>query len=93
MFTQLNPPLPLFVVSKNASALAHGVIDYGPEHHLFWVCFMTANGECWTVANPDVRIEWNPTLGRVRQPATPAAELFETDLIAGNRKLSGAASA
>lgn len=64
MFTQLNPPLPLFIPTKNESALAHGVIDYGPEQHLLWVCFLNSNGECWTLPNPEVRIEWNTTLGR-----------------------------
>lgn len=65
MFTQLNPPLPLYIPSKNESALAHGVIDYGPEQHLMWVCFLNSNGECWTLPNPEVRIEWNATLGRM----------------------------
>lgn len=65
MFNQLNPPLPVFIASKNESALAHGVIDYGPESHLMWVCFLDRSGECWTVANPDIRIQWNPSLGRV----------------------------
>ncbi len=65
MFTQLNPPLPLFIVSKNAPALAHGVIDYGPEHHLLWICFLNENGECWTVPNSDVRMEWNYSMARI----------------------------
>ena len=65
MFTQLNPPLPLFIPSKNASALAHGIIDYGPEHHLLWVCFLSESGECWTVPNSDIRMEWNYSLGRI----------------------------
>ncbi|MVF11446.1 hypothetical protein FT643_04745 [Ketobacter sp. MCCC 1A13808] len=69
MFTQLNPPLPLFIPAKNESALAHGVIDYGPEQHLMWVCFLNSSGECWTLANPEIRIEWNPTLGRKPQKA------------------------
>ena len=46
MFTQLNPPLPLFIASKNIADLAHAVIDYGPEHHLLWVCFLNESGEC-----------------------------------------------
>lgn len=64
MFTQLNPPLPLFIVSKNLTALAHAVIDYGPESHLLWVCFVNQSGECWTVPNSDIRMEWNYSLGR-----------------------------
>jgi len=73
MFTQLNPPLPLFIPAKNESALAHGVIDYGPEQHLMWVCFLNSTGECWTLANPEVRIEWNATLGR--RPELPRDKL------------------
>ena len=41
------------------------VIDYGPEHNLFWVVFLDANGECWTYANPDIRAQKNITLKRV----------------------------
>ena len=65
MVTQLDPPLPVFIVSKNESALAHLVIDYGIEHNLYWVCFLKSSGECWTVSNQDIRMEWNSTIGRV----------------------------
>lgn len=30
-----------------------------------WVCFLDDSGECWTFENPQVRIQWNITLGRV----------------------------
>jgi hypothetical protein len=60
---QLNPPLPL--VTPKGEGLAHMVIDYGPEHNLFWVVFIDATGECWTYANPDIRAQKNITLGRV----------------------------
>lgn len=43
---------------------AHFVIDYGPESHLLWVVFLDANGECWAVSNPDVRLRPNPSMGR-----------------------------
>lgn len=68
MFSQLNPPLPLFIVSKNTSALAHGLIDYGPEHNLLWVCFLNDSGECWTVPNKDIRMEWNYSMSRTPAP-------------------------
>jgi hypothetical protein len=53
---QLNPPVPVIV--KERKALAHVLIDYGAEFDLFWVCFLD-NGECWCVANPDVRAQDN----------------------------------
>lgn len=62
MLTQLNPPLPL-ETSKGAG-LAHFVIDYGPESELLWVIFMNADGACWTVPNPEIRMATNWTMGR-----------------------------
>ena len=59
---QLNPPLP--VVTPEGKAIAHMVIDYGPEHDLLWVCFQD-NGQCWTWKNQDIRAEQNITFGRV----------------------------
>lgn len=70
MILQLNPPLPVFVVDRGPG-LAHLVIDYGPEHHLLWVVFLDDSGECWTVANPLIRAQWNPTMGR-RPPTDDA---------------------
>jgi hypothetical protein len=64
MIQQLNPPLPL--VTPRGKADAHFVIDYGPEAHLIWVCFIRDTGECWSYQNRDVRIEPNPTLGRFK---------------------------
>ena len=46
---------------------AHFVIDYGPEAALLWVVFMDADGACWTVPNPEVRMSFNWTMGR-RKP-------------------------
>ena len=59
---QLNPPLPL--TTPKGSALAHLVIDYGPEHDLIWVCFQDDTGECWSWANPEIRAQKNVTMGR-----------------------------
>lgn len=67
MLLQLNPPLPL--VTPKGIALAHLVIDYGPEADLMWVCFQDQTGECWTWCNRDVRIQANATLGRPTAPA------------------------
>lgn len=60
--TQLNPPLPLN--TPKGSALAHLVIDYGPEADLIWICFQDETGECWSWANPEIRAVKNVTMGR-----------------------------
>jgi len=63
MILQLNPPIPLD--TPKGSALAHFVMDYGPEHNLLWVCFNDSNGECWTWDNSKVRGQKNITHGRL----------------------------
>ena len=37
MMKQLSPPIP--VDTPKGKALCIGWIDYGPEHHLIWICF------------------------------------------------------
>jgi hypothetical protein len=59
---QLNPPLPLN--TPKGSALAHFLIDMGPEHNIQWVCFQDNDGECWTWQNSDVRAVKNITMHR-----------------------------
>ena len=58
---QLNPPLP--VMTPRGKAMAHILIDYGPEHDLIWTCF-EADGEVWSWRNQDIRAETNITFGR-----------------------------
>lgn len=70
---QLNPPLPL--ETPKGPALAHFVIDYGPEHDLCWVCFQDETGECWTWRNPDVRAPKNITMGRRTDTARRKTDL------------------
>lgn len=70
MITQLNPPLALDTVK--GQGWAHFVIDYGPEHDLMWVVFMDKDGACWTVPNPEIRLQFNWTMGR-RKPDPGAA--------------------
>lgn len=60
---QLSPPIP--VTTPKGNALAHLVIDYGPEHNLYWVVFLDSNGECWTYSNQEIRAQKNITLGRI----------------------------
>jgi len=62
MLLQLDPPIP--VTTPKGKALAHVLIDPGLEHHLLWVCFQDETGECWAWANPDVRAQANPSMGR-----------------------------
>ena len=65
MILQLNPPLPL--MTPKGSALAHLVIDHGPEHDLQWVTFIDCSGECWTFSNRVVRAVKNITMGRTME--------------------------
>ena len=69
MLVQLNPPL--HMETPKGPGLAHFVIDYGPEAHLQWVVFMDADGACWTVPNPEIRISFNWTMGRRAETARP----------------------
>jgi hypothetical protein len=62
MVTRIDPPLPM--ETPKGKAMAHFLIDYGPEHHLLWVCFQDETGECWTWNNPDVRLQANLSMGR-----------------------------
>ena len=63
MILQLDPTIPLN--TPKGKGFAHFVIDMGQEHHLFWVVFIDLSGECWTFANPEVRIQANATMGRL----------------------------
>jgi len=60
--------------TSRGPGLAHFMIDYGPESHLMWVVFMDADGACWTVPNPEVRMQSNWSLQRrpARKPFQPA---------------------
>jgi len=60
---QLDPPIPVW--TKNGTGIAHFVVDYSCEMHLQWVVFMDDTGECWTFKNPEIRAQWNATLGRI----------------------------
>ena len=62
MILQLDPPLPF--KTPKGDGLAHFLIDYGPEHHLYWVVFLDDGGACWTIENPQIRMAPNWTMGR-----------------------------
>lgn len=61
MMLQLDPTVPLD--TPLGKAHAHMVIDYGQEHHLLWVTFIDATGECRTYSNPQIRLRKNETMG------------------------------
>ena len=63
MFTQLDPPIPVFVIDKG-KGVSFAVIDYGMEHNLIWVTAMDDTGEIWCAPNPKVRMQENWTAGR-----------------------------
>lgn len=71
MLLQLDPPIPLD--TPKGSALAHILIDYGPEHDLMWVCFNDADGQCWTWPNTKVRGVKNISIGRVMNATNQSA--------------------
>lgn len=60
MIIQLDPFVPL--ETPRGKAMAHFLIDPGMEQHLQWVCFMDDTGECWTYANPQIKLQRNETL-------------------------------
>ncbi len=63
--TQLNPTIPVETPKGRGEAVV--LIDYGPEHHLYWVVFLDDGGECWTYSNEQVRGCLAPTLGRKKK--------------------------
>ena len=63
MMLQLDPPIPLD--TPRGPALAHVLVDDGPEHNLMWVCFGDADGQIWTWDNSKVRAQKNITMGRL----------------------------
>lgn len=63
MLKRLEPPIPL--LTPKGKAMAHFLIDYGFEHNLFWVCFQDDSGECWTWTNAQIRLQANPSAGRL----------------------------
>ena len=62
---QLSPAIP--IMTPKGEGIAHFLIDYGIEDNLYWVCFITETGECWTFGNPEIRACNNITLGRTME--------------------------
>ena len=55
---QLNPMIPIIRISDGMKGYAFLVIDYSQEHNLLFACAMD-NGEIWTLANKDLRMQKN----------------------------------
>lgn len=78
-FSQLNPPLPVYVIDKG-KGLAHGVIDYGPEHNLIWVTAIDATSEIWCAPNTKVRMQKNWTMERPMNVVSNPEEISTADI-------------
>lgn len=59
---ELKSPIPMN--TPRGSAYAYFLVDYHLDHHFYWICFLNDTGECWTFANPDIRIQNNSTINR-----------------------------
>lgn len=73
---QLNPPIPVFVIDKG-EGLAHAIIDYGCEMHLYWVVALDSNGEFLTLPNPKIRAQKNVTMGRMIDDLSKGVPKYE----------------
>lgn len=78
---RLDPPL--WLETPLGEAEAEFIIDRGPEHHLQFVCFILATGECWTFRTPEIRRATNVTMGRDR--VSPFAKSTERRFSFGDR--------
>jgi hypothetical protein len=76
---QLEPAIPMVVVENPAgfptgSGLAVVVADYGLEHHALWAIARDVDRAIWWVPNPYVRLQFNPSAGRIAAKAPGGAE-------------------
>jgi hypothetical protein len=62
---QLNPMIPVWVEGKG-EGYAFLVTDYSQEHHKIWSVVCSKTGEIWGVPNPQIRFQWNYSLGRIK---------------------------
>jgi CspA family cold shock protein len=68
---RVDPEIP--VLTPKGKARAIFLLDYSEEDHLFWVCVQDDSGEVWTFPNPLVRVQSNPSLGRIFSRAAMAS--------------------
>ncbi len=62
MILQFNPPIP--VTTPKGKALAQAIINDGPDHDIYWICFQDSTGESWVYPNSDIRAQRNIPHGR-----------------------------
>lgn len=87
MIIQIDPPIP--INTPKGEGIAHFLIDYGPEHNLYWVSFINDTGECWTYSNQEIRACKNITLGRLLETKGVSYAIEEREIKKGNiRKYS-----
>jgi hypothetical protein len=65
MMLQLHPAIPVYH-EKHGTGYAVGWQDYSQEHHLIWIVAFDKTGEVWSVPNPEIRLQFNYTMGRVQ---------------------------
>ena len=80
MILQLNPSIPVQTTSGKGQAVA--IIDYSPEHDLYWVVFLDHSRECWTFQNKDIRAQENLSLGR---PSKSRRDVHHPSFLLGGR--------
>lgn len=61
---QLDPSIPVYVIDKGVGE-AIAWFDYSKEDHLLWLVCMNDTGEMWLIPNPQIRLQSNPSLGRI----------------------------
>jgi hypothetical protein len=72
VITELRQPLHL--ETPKGPGWAYFIIDYGTDHHLLWVVFLDADGTCWQVPNPEIRLSANWSLERRYSPTPKSGE-------------------
>lgn len=65
MILQLDPYIPIWH-AKHGTGYAIGWQDYSQEHHLVWICAFDKSGEVWEIPNPEIRLQFNYTMGRIQ---------------------------
>lgn len=65
MILQLNPSIPVLVVSRNVTGECIGWIDYSKEDDLLWIVALDTTGEVWIEPNQNIRLLKNYSIGRI----------------------------
>jgi hypothetical protein len=71
MILQLNPMLPVWIEANDkawaaGSGYAIALMDYSQEHNTLWLVAMDDNGQMWWVPQSHVRLQFNPSIGRIK---------------------------